>query len=72
MPTSLHITGYTQAFRRDLKAIGGRWNPDLQAWLLPMSRRKQAHQLARIAPIQIALYDTGSHRVIRPLHPWTR
>lgn len=60
--STLSITGRTWAFRRDLTALGARWNPQLQAWLAPADRRPQLDALATIADINIALLDPASGR----------
>jgi hypothetical protein len=72
MPTALLVTGRTIILRRDLKALRGRWRPDLQAWLVPMSRRPGLDALAKTADIEVDLYDPATGRVARLPRPWMR
>ena len=65
MSTELFLTGAsTCAYRYDLKKLGGWWNRDLQAWLLPVSRRQQIEKLLEGSAVEIDMYDTTSNQVI--------
>lgn len=65
MSTKLFITGAsTHAYRYELKELGGRWNRDLQAWLLPVSRRHQVEKLVKGSAVEIDMYDTATGQVI--------
>lgn len=44
MVTALLITGDTYTSRREIKALGGKWNPEEGGWLVPVS--DSARQLA--------------------------
>jgi len=32
--TTYFVSGNTYSFRADLKALGGRWNPDTEQWMV--------------------------------------
>ena len=65
MSTKLFVTGAsTYAYRHDLRELGGRWNRDLEAWFLPISRRHQIEQLFEGIAVEIDMYDTATGRII--------
>lgn len=43
------ITGNTYPVRRELKALGGRWDPAQQAWLIDDSRADEARAIVQRA-----------------------
>ena len=46
MAEALFITGDTYTSRRQIKSLGGKWNPDESGWLIPMEREADARVLA--------------------------
>jgi len=44
------ISGNTYPVRAQLKALGGRWDPDQKAWMVPDDKVEQARQLVAGAP----------------------
>jgi hypothetical protein len=65
MSTKLIVTGAsTWAYRYDFKELGGRWNRDLQAWLLPVSRRHQVEKLVKGSDVDVDMYDTATGQII--------
>ena len=44
------ITGNTYPVREQIKALGGRWNPDQKGWMVPEDRANEARQLVSGAP----------------------
>lgn len=48
--TTVAITGNTYPVKDELKALGGRWNADLKAWMVPADRADQARALVSGAP----------------------
>jgi hypothetical protein len=44
------VTGATYAIRHELKAMGGRWDPDLKCWWVPEDRAAEARRLIRHVP----------------------
>ena len=39
------ISGNTYPVKDQLKALGGRWNPDQKAWMVPSDRAERAREL---------------------------
>jgi hypothetical protein len=58
------ITGNTYPVKDQLKALGGRWNPDAKAWMVPADKADQARALVNGAPKSVP--STGSYRPYRP------
>ena len=44
------IKGNTYPFRAELKALGGKWDAEQKAWLVPDSAAEKAKQLVASAP----------------------
>jgi hypothetical protein len=66
------ITGDTWSSREDLKRLGGRWVPHLNAWLLPEHQAEPVRQLAevigfdvRLVALQIDIPSTVRRRLAR-------
>lgn len=56
----VQIRGNTYAIREELKALGGRWNPDDKVWEVPSRRAAEAQALvAKQPPKPTALDVTG-------------
>jgi len=47
---SVAITGNTFSVKDELKALGGRWNPEQKAWMVPDDKADQARALVNKAP----------------------
>ena len=45
------ITGNTYPVKDQLKALGGRWNPEQKAWVVPDEKAEQAKALVAAAPV---------------------
>ena len=43
------ITGNTYAVRNQLKALGGRWSPSRQCWMVPDDKAEEAKRLVEAA-----------------------
>jgi hypothetical protein len=50
MPSA--ITGNTYPVKDRLKALGGRWDPDQKAWIVPDEKAEEARKLVASAPVQ--------------------
>lgn len=61
--TFLFVAGNTWPYRRDLKEIGGRWDREFQAWLIPMSHRAEIDELAKITDLEIGRFDSSTGKV---------
>lgn len=46
------ITGNTYPVKEQIKALGGKWNADQKAWMVPESKAVLARQLVSGAPRQ--------------------
>lgn len=44
------ITGNTYPVKDQLKALGGRWNADAKAWMVPDDKADEARRLVEVAP----------------------
>lgn len=44
------ITGNTYPVREGLRALGGRWDPDRKAWIVPAARAEEARALVAGKP----------------------
>lgn len=49
---SVAITGNTYPVKDQIKALGGRWNADAKAWMVPEDKADQARALVSGAPKQ--------------------
>ena len=49
------ITGDTWSSREDLKSLGGRWVPHLNAWLAPETEQEAVAQLRQIIGFDVHL-----------------
>lgn len=43
--TTVAITGNTYPVKDQIKALGGRWNPDQKAWMVPADKADAARRL---------------------------
>ena len=50
MSQTVAITGNTYPVKDQIKALGGRWNPDQKAWMVPADKADQARSLVTGAP----------------------
>ena len=48
--TAVAITGNTFPVKDQIKALGGRWDAERKAWMVPADRAEQARQLVAGAP----------------------
>src|SRR5438477_4355069 len=48
--STVKISGNTYPVRDQLKALGGRWNPDAKAWMVPIDHADEARFLVHDAP----------------------
>jgi hypothetical protein len=44
------ITGNTYPVKDKLKALGGIWNPDTKAWMIPKDKAEEAQKIMAAAP----------------------
>jgi hypothetical protein len=56
----VQIRGNTYPIRDQLKALGGRWNPDDKVWEVPASNSAEARALAQSQPPKQAAPPVGS------------
>ena len=56
------ITGNTFPVKDAIKALGGRWNPDRKAWMVPADRADEARKLLAGAPAKSASAGTWNPR----------
>jgi hypothetical protein len=45
------ITGNTYVVKEQLKALGGRWNPDRKLWEIPDDKWEEAERIVKAAPV---------------------
>lgn len=45
--TLVAITGHTYYVRKDLKALGARWDPERKAWMIPSSLADKARRIVQ-------------------------
>jgi hypothetical protein len=50
--TTVAIHGNTFPVKDQIKALGGRWNPDLKSWMVPTDQAETARALVSGAPKQ--------------------
>ena len=48
--TTVAITGNTYPVKDQIKALGGRWNADSKAWMVPADKADAARRLVSSAP----------------------
>jgi hypothetical protein len=48
--TIVLITGNTYPVKDQLRAMGGRWNPEAKGWMVPAARADEARRLVGRAP----------------------
>lgn len=55
------ITGDTWSSREDLKSLGGRWVPHLNAWLVPDTEHQSVARLRREIEFDVQLVSLPVH-----------
>lgn len=55
------VTGNTYPVKDQIKALGGRWNADAKAWMVPEAKATAAQALIAGAPIQPRDAASGSY-----------
>ena len=60
-PLLAAISGNTYPVRTQLRAMGGRWDADRRAWMVPAERAEEARRLVGAAP-RTSASRTGSGR----------
>lgn len=60
--TTVAITGNTYPIKDALKALGGRWNADRKAWMVPADRAGEARSLVAGTPAKSARNSGSSRR----------
>ena len=58
---SIAITGNTFPVKHQIKALGGKWNPDQKCWMVPSEKADEARALVSGTPIT-PRKDAGSYR----------
>lgn len=48
--STVAITGNTYPVKDQIKALGGRWNADLKAWMVPAEKADEARRIVAGAP----------------------
>lgn len=59
------ITGNTFPFKAEIKALGGRWNADAKAWMVPDERAAEVRALISGAPKVAPSSDKPRYRPTR-------
>jgi len=62
----LLITGDTYTSRRDLKALGGKWYPDREGWVVPLTQCEAAEKLAGGKNFIVEIIDVEAEALERP------
>jgi hypothetical protein len=57
--TEILVTGKTYMSRRDIKALGGKWNKDEEGWVVPSGKRDQIEKLAKERGFEIDDYEVA-------------
>lgn len=55
------ITGNTYPVRAELRALGGKWNPDAKAWEMPDDKADQARAIVAAAGPAVPLYQRSNY-----------
>ena len=50
--STVAITGNTYPVKDQIRALGGRWNPDAKAWMVPAAKADEARALVAGAPVK--------------------
>lgn len=58
--TRVPITGNTYPVKDKLRGLGGRWDPNTKAWMVPVDCAEQARQIVKSAPRR-KVTPTGCH-----------
>jgi hypothetical protein len=56
------ITGNTYPVKDQIKALGGRWNPDEKAWMVPDAKADEARNLVANPSTSTASKSSSSYR----------
>lgn len=64
MTKRIAIIGNTYPVKEQLKALGGRWDADQRAWMVPAEKAEQARSLVTSAPTSKKNWD-GRSRIQR-------
>ena len=59
------ITGNTYPVKDQLKALGGKWNADAKAWMVPAAKADEARALVSGTPKQSSNHNHGGKRYFR-------
>ena len=59
------ITGNTYPVKDQLKALGGKWNADAKAWMVPAAKADEARALVNNAQKQSSNHSHGGKRYFR-------
>ena len=63
---ALLITGNTFTSRRDLKALGGKWYPESEGWIIPLKQCEAAEKLAGGKNFIVEIIDVPAVALERP------
>jgi hypothetical protein len=58
--STVAISGNTYSVKDQLRALGGRWNPDAKAWMVPVARADEARALVSGAPAKSSSSSSSS------------
>jgi hypothetical protein len=57
------ITGNTYPVRESLKALGGRWNPEEKAWMVPDAKADEARKIVASASHQSSNHGSTDYHL---------
>lgn len=60
--TVVAISGNTYPVKDQLRALGGRWNPDAKAWMVPAGKADEARALVSGAPAKAPRSSSSTPR----------
>lgn len=66
------ITGNTYPVRDQIKALGGRWNADRKAWVVPAAKAAEARQIVASAPAEARRHFSRCADCGAPSQGWYR
>lgn len=62
MSEMIPVSGNTYPVKDKLRELGGRWNPDAKAWMVPKEKLQEALALARGVPSKQGVYRSAGPR----------
>ena len=60
--TTVQVSGNTYPVTEQIQALGGRWNADARAWMVPEDKADQARALVASAPVSQSHHANNGRR----------